>query len=972
MAAGRPDRSGGPSALDDAGVTRREAEVLDALAERLTNSEIAARLYVSERTVESHVSALLRKLGKSNRLELGELAKSLRSADSAEVRRLPPALELAVEAGFLTGRAVELDVLRDMWRDASGGRVLLAVVAGDAGIGKTRLVAELARGVHEDGGLVLAGSCHEDLPAPFGPFVEAIEASAGAVAPADVARWVGPLLPALVQLSPPLADALELVADTEAPVERDEIYGAVHRFLAGSAESHPALLVLEDIHWASESTLGLIRHLVRVGGHSPVLLVATARDTPPDRGAALEAFLGDVARLPGARIVPLAGLTPSEVDEMLVQLGSTADAASVVAESGGNPLFIHELAMGGPRPGVSPTASLVSTRESLLSDSDRELLDLAAVVGARFGADVLAQASGRDLVAVLESLERAEAAGLVVAHPGRPGLFEHRHALFRSARYGGLADARRIRLHAEVVRTLEPRSADRRAAVQLARHACMAAALLGAEDAIGHVRHAARLAESAAAFGDAAALYRQALDVVELLAPADLAARVELTISWGRALNRQGDPRHRRVLLEAAELATSLGDHGSLAEIVWAMSQEGTPFDPGRPDPQLAEIAEAAIGRLEPGSVAHAKLLAGMAADRWLGGDKRRGRELAEQAITSAQEHDALLLGQVLLHTVTVRWAPGSPSNRSTADELVTLGRRHGNRSVVAHGMTERALASIEHGDPRALECDLAALGEALESAGMPFNHIWVQFQGLTATLRIWRGELDAAEEQLDQLADLVAHSGRHPALLTGPAIVVIRHNQGRLAERLAPMEAFLAEDRPGFRDYSSALLALAFCHAGRPHDAGERLWELLDGDEPAVPDPFWLCGRVMLAEVAEMMDDRRAGSVLLSELAPHAGLVATTFQVGLSPVDLALAQAALAAGDLDKAETAARRLVEGARAKGMPIFRARGLLRVAAVDLQRDGAPQVSAAVDEALAIADATGAELIEQEAVRLGLIV
>ena len=126
-------------------VTRREADVLAAVAERLTNVEIAERLYISERTVESHVSALLRKLGAANRVELAVQAKARLAGVGAG--SLPGALELLADPPRHVGRRAELDVLRSLWGRAAGGRVLVAVIVGEAGIGKSRLVAELgARG----------------------------------------------------------------------------------------------------------------------------------------------------------------------------------------------------------------------------------------------------------------------------------------------------------------------------------------------------------------------------------------------------------------------------------------------------------------------------------------------------------------------------------------------------------------------------------------------------------------------------------------------------------------------------------------------------------------------------------------------------------------------------------------------------------------------------------------------------------
>src|SRR5262245_33911564 len=164
------------SLLAKRGVTRREAEVFAAVAERMTNASIAERLYLSERTVESHVSSLLRKLGAANRVELGDLAKEIEYTElgSCTPSPLPAPLALLADAGTFVGRTREMDQLRALWRLAQADRLLLGVVSGDAGIGKSRLVAELADEVRRDGSRVLLGSCSEDLRTPYEPFIEAV------------------------------------------------------------------------------------------------------------------------------------------------------------------------------------------------------------------------------------------------------------------------------------------------------------------------------------------------------------------------------------------------------------------------------------------------------------------------------------------------------------------------------------------------------------------------------------------------------------------------------------------------------------------------------------------------------------------------------------------------------------------------------------------------------------------------------
>ena len=159
--------------LDRQGVTRREAEVLAAVAERLSNAEIAARLRLSERTVESHVSSLLHKLGARNRLDLVRRSGFRAPSSAAEPGRLPYQLDGIEQTGECVGRDEELRRLLACW-DRSATGTMVAVVRGEAGIGKSRLAAAVAAGINRRGGRVRLGTCLDGPQRPYEPFINAI------------------------------------------------------------------------------------------------------------------------------------------------------------------------------------------------------------------------------------------------------------------------------------------------------------------------------------------------------------------------------------------------------------------------------------------------------------------------------------------------------------------------------------------------------------------------------------------------------------------------------------------------------------------------------------------------------------------------------------------------------------------------------------------------------------------------------
>ena len=298
--------------------------MLEALGERLTNAEIAARLFVSERTVESHVSALLRKLEASSRLELAQLA---RARDRAATGSLPGPLELLLDAGGYVGREAERERLRELWRRVLAGQMVVVVVSGEAGIGKSRLVAEFTAEVSTSA-RVLLGSCFEDSDEPYQPFVQAIETDIAGVSDSTLRRWVDADASSLGRIVPEIdrrCDRPSAVGETDALDAQRGVAAAVCRYLTRSATDGPVVCVLEDVHWATPTTLATVRFLARAATRAPVLVIVTTRDTAPDLHEGLKVFLGELARIPTVESIPLAGLPEADVATLLDQLGATVE-----------------------------------------------------------------------------------------------------------------------------------------------------------------------------------------------------------------------------------------------------------------------------------------------------------------------------------------------------------------------------------------------------------------------------------------------------------------------------------------------------------------------------------------------------------------------------------------------------------------------------------------------------------------------
>ena len=456
----------------DRRLTRREAEVLDAVAERLTNAQIARRLNVSERTVESHVSSLLRKLGAHSRTDLvGRSGSGVRERVSRG--RLPYQLEAVAQRSECFGRDDERRRLLACW-DRSAAGVTVAVIRGEAGIGKSRLAAAVGAEVLGRGGRVVLGTCLDGPQRPYEPFLAPIADELSRLPDGELRRQLGTWGSSLARVSSDLAVRLAVdrheVVDPEH--ERAAVHAALHGFLAQAARRHRMLFVIEDLHWASSATKDAVAHIARVGGDVPLMLLVTTRDERHFIADGLGAFFGRVEALSSVEMVSLSGLDAAAAARVIDAVGGDVDSAQACCQTGGNPLFLRELARQGQ--GSRSLHELVNARFEQCSSSDLDVLDMAAIVGEQIDVPLVAAALDRTVEDVLDTLERAEAIGLIGAGAA-PGHFAFTHDVFRSVRAALLTSSRTMRLHAAVARALERRSSDDRDIAERARHACLAA-----------------------------------------------------------------------------------------------------------------------------------------------------------------------------------------------------------------------------------------------------------------------------------------------------------------------------------------------------------------------------------------------------------------------------------------------------------------------------------------------------------------
>ena len=385
---------------------------------------------------------------------------------------------------LFVGREHERSEIRGALADATSGRGRICLISGEAGIGKTRLCAEIAREAEKKGLTVLVGHCSEQEAVPYLPFVEILESWVDRCqSPDDLRRAMGEegpelgrLLPKLRRIIPDLPPPLELAAEQA----RRQLFNSISNFIARRSREQPTMLVLEDLHWADDSTLALINHLSQRHSDLPLLMIATYRESEIDVSPSLSRTLEDLIRGRVATQIRLEGLPSNDVAQMLHGLSGQAPPAALVSEihgeTEGNPFFVEELfrhlaeenrlydragqfrlALRIEELEVPRNVRLVVGRRlGRLGEATRKILALAAVIGRFFSFELLEAATSAKADALLDCLDEAHRVGLIrsIAHYPE-ARFEFSHELIRQAILTDLSVARHRRLHLDVAETIE-------------------------------------------------------------------------------------------------------------------------------------------------------------------------------------------------------------------------------------------------------------------------------------------------------------------------------------------------------------------------------------------------------------------------------------------------------------------------------------------------------------------------------------
>ncbi|MFE3521366.1 BTAD domain-containing putative transcriptional regulator [Streptomyces sp. NPDC059161] len=698
-----------------------EAQVLDHPLREESWRLLALALYQAGRQGDSLAAlrrvrrVLMNDLGvepgaELRRLEADVLAQAprLEPAAARPAARLTPSVALPAAPPFV-GRADELARLEATAEVTAAGRLTLALVTGEPGVGKTKLVEQVSEGLARRGWTCVRGRCPESGGAPAAwPWTELLSelADAGHEPPPETARVLAPLL-----------EDASAHTSHDATGGRFRMRHAVVNHLTATARSAPLLIVIEDLHRADEETLDLLAHLVDGAAGAPIMVVTTLRHHEESPG--LRNALGQLARCAPVR-VELAGLSEEAVAELLWAGAPELDEATVraIAErTGGNAFFVCETARlisaAGAEDALSQVPAgvhaVVRQRLAQLPETAQALLRQATVLGREVDLDVLTAMTDSDPETVATAVEAALAAGLLVEDG--PDQVRFVHILVRDALYEEAPKLRRARWHARAgteIQRLRPTEVS-----LLAYHFLAAGDRASAPRAARYARAAAEQATWRFAHHEAARLWQEAVAAHDRSQVHDERTRLGLIMGMIRALALAGDVVTARERRNAAIAdAEKLGDPALTADLLSAFDVPTiwTNRRYAAKDDHVVAAAERVLHLLPPrAEEARCRVLTTLALELD-GTQDDRGRQAAHQAEALARGLDRPdLLAQALnaRHAHAYHRAGLARERLAIGRELLALGVRHELAAVEVLGhvilaQAHAALAEPETADEHA------------------------------------------------------------------------------------------------------------------------------------------------------------------------------------------------------------------------------------------------------------------------------
>jgi len=843
----------------------------------------------------------------------------------------------------VVGRLIESEDLVSLLDDAISGVGGIALLSGEAGIGKTTLARQLSTLAEQRGTPAVWGvGASVEAARPYWHWIQIVRAIAGRREGREVFRTLGPVGAWLHTIVPDLELGLPEPGSSSSDEGRFHLYDALLRLLEIAADRVGLLVVLDDLQLADEASLLALSYISRSVADKRILIVGTQRDLEQEYTRRDAAPFSELVR-PTLGIV-LKGLPPADVARMIESRRDEPPPEALVKRihglTGGNPLFVSELlslleaerglddsaVAAGAMPLPAGVRDAITARLELLTPDGRDLLKVASVIGHQFHAGTLSIAADTPAVAVLELLDEAVRLRLVRPIADSPDGYGFDHGLIQATLYDAMPRGRRLALHDAVARALErdQDSASGDGLAEIAHHYLEAAPAGDPERAVGYARRAGDRAMAKFAYAQAVGMYRRALGVSGV-GEADRGALLQ---SLGEAQMRVGDTvAARKTLLQAAEAARLHDDpvafaHAALGCGIWGLTN-GT-------DEQMIGLAQEAVARLEhagePGLLARVEGF--LASAIYWSDDVPRRERLAAHALELAtaelnrrnDRESAQTLGYVLGRYLLARWGPQSAArdlNRS--DEAIELAQRLGDGELELLVRNWRITVMLEVGRFAAVDQEIARVEQMAEELRQPRAMVFLPLHYAMRAGTV--GKFDEAEALNSSSGEIGRQLRGSVSELAGSAqLLMIRLLQGRLPELEQPLRV-AAASRPEMVGYQCALAAM-LVQAGRPAEAQEELERLTAAGLDGLPkDCTHMLMLALTADVAAELGDADRARLLYEWMLPYSGRwVVSAGASALWPVDRSLGRLAITTGSADLAlDHIAQARVQAERAGALP-----------------------------------------------------
>lgn len=801
------------------------------------------------------------------------------------------------------GRERELSLLQNAQDVMSEGRTQFALLAGEPGIGKTRLIDEFLQSLDGTACRVLRAQCidWEGSPA-YWPWTQLLRDLLGLIGEQALLDLVGDERDRIAVVLPDLGyERQSSDASLHPERARFEQFEAVRRLLIRAAAEHRLVLFMDDIHWADAPSLALLQYLAESIRTAPILIIAAFRNFDVGRDSPLEHTLATVARHPGHVRMNLGRLAPVAV-RSFIQMTAANDLEQrimdkVVRSAEGHPFFMKELTRlyteqhladgdGDSLPVPESVREVIRQRLHRLTSPCFRQLSIASVIGREFALSLLVQVSDASVETVMSCVDEAEHSGLIERNSSDAKTCRFAHALIQDSLYEDIPGPERFRIHRHVGEAIEASATGKRESLvaSLAWHFGHAAPIGTAEHAVLYALKAAEIARSAYAWETEIEQFQQALRAVEWLPEPDPARRYKILLGLGDAQSHAGKGRESAILsgvspeanqtfLEAAAIARSISNPEYLARAVIGFTGPVIAV-PHSGSQGLALIDEALSALPETDSEVRAQLLARSATDTarlWaIGALNVEASELDE---IRQRSNDAVAMARrldnptLLAYTLEARFQMGDglglfDPDDPGAEEMLQLALTTRDPEIDEWAQTQRHASALRRGEIAAADRALGQLSEVrIRHRTSRFDQLLIQFRAGQA---LRRGQLNDAERLLDETMSLWPQSA-----VTNYQRATLHWEQDRIDDAMKLIETRV-QTYPR-HPLARSIRVMLWLERGDVTRAKAELHAITADDFADVPRGlFWVNALCWLARSAYLLNDPELARQIYELLFPY------------------------------------------------------------------------------------------------------